>query len=318
MRLLLLITIIFCLFGCKKKDSSNTEELLLGLYLLQPTDLILELGFPGSQNKIQNGDLIGKTSGVTVKVGGVTATGVSAVNSDTIQFTMPTIPGITENSAVDFAVEKDGATVFSTKVRYRPLLSWAINEPHATFRYIDGRDNKNFFQITATTATHVFNTFGHGGSDLDIYYFTSLNGTMIPFAEKRRTGAEFNRVALNAGTVYIMIKHISGFGGTYNLQVANAGVVASSSAKLTYNGWPFNLCYDTMGTGPATGNNCLAQMAVYSPTRTGRCTYPGDEGLTTRNYYAEGGFANQTTNLNGCLFPGGGSYNEAEAIFILD
>ncbi|MCW7468495.1 hypothetical protein [Leptospira kanakyensis] len=314
MRTILLITIISCFFNCKKKDSSNTEELLLGLYLLQPTDLILELGYPGSQNQIQNEALAGKISGVTVKVGGVTAAGVSAVNSDTIQFTMPTIPGITENTPVDFAIEKDGAAIFSTKVRYRPLLGWAINEPHGTFRYIDGRDNKNFFQITATTATHVFNTFGHGGSDLDIYYFTSLNGTMIPFAEKRRNGAEFNRVALNAGTVYVMVKHISGFGGTYNLQVANAGVVASSSATLYT---PASLCYDTMGTGPATGNNCAVLMDATVQAgfaRTGRCTYPGDDGLTTRNYY-QNGFGTAYAQ-NTCLNPGGGSSNEAESIFL--
>ncbi|TGL88800.1 hypothetical protein EHQ68_09195 [Leptospira congkakensis] len=318
MKPILLISIFLCLFHCKKKDSSNTDELLIGLYLLQPNDLILELGYPGSQNQIQNSELVGKNSGVTVKVGGVAATGVSAVGSDTIQFTMPTIPGIFENSAVDFAVERNGAVVYSTKVRYRPLLNWPINEPNGIFRPIDGRDNKSFYQITATTAIHTFNTFGHDLADLDIYYFTSLNGTLIPFAEKRRTGAEFNRVSLNAGTVYVMVKHVDGLGGTFNLQVANSGVVASSSDKLTYSGWPFNLCYDTMGTGPATTNNCLAQMAVYNPTRRGRCTYPGDKGLTTRNYYAEGGFANQTTNQNGCLFPGGGSYNEAEAIFILD
>lgn len=314
MRQILLITILFCLFNCKKKDSSNTEELLVGLYLLQPTDLILELGYPGSQNQIQNGDLAGKTSGVTVKVGGVTATGVSAVGSDTVQFTMPTIPGIFENAAVDFVIEKDGAVVYSTKVRYRPLLAWTINQPQATFRPIDSRDNKSFFQITATTATHVFNTFGHTLSDLDIYYFTSLNGTMIPFAEKRRTGAEFNRVALNAGTVYVMVKHISGLGGSYNLQVANAGVVASSSATLYT---PASLCYDTMGIGPATANNCAVLMDATVQVgfaRTGRCTYPGDEGLTTRNYY-QNGFGTVYAQ-NTCLNPGGGSFNEAEAIFL--
>lgn len=318
MKPVFLITIFLCLFTCKKKDSSNTDEILIGLFLLQPTDLILELGYPGSQNQIKNSDLVGKTSGITVKVGGVTATNVSAVSSDTIQFTMPAIPGVSENTAVDFVVEKDGASVYTTKVRYRPLLNWSINEPHAIYRPIDGRDNKSFFQITATTATHVFNTFGHDLFDLDIYYFTSLNGTPIPFANKRRNGAEFNRVALNAGTVYVMVQHISGFGGSYNLQIANSGVAASSSAKLTYSGWTFNLCYDSMGTGPITANNCDAQMAVYNPTRNGRCTYPGDQGLTTRNYYAEGGYANQTTNQNGCLNPGGGSSNEAEAIFITE
>ncbi|MGV3665714.1 MAG: hypothetical protein ACO1NV_06255 [Leptospira bouyouniensis] len=120
---------------------------------------------------------------------------------------------------------------------------------------------------------------------------------------------------LSAGTVYVMVKHISGFGDSYNLQVANSGVVASSSAKLTYSGWAFNLCYDTMGTGPATANNCDALMAVHSPTRSGRCTYPGDQGFTTRNYYLEGGF---TTNYSEttCLNAGGGSQNEAESIFI--
>ncbi|MBM9589945.1 hypothetical protein JWG41_05775 [Leptospira sp. 201903075] len=318
MKPILLLTLLLCLLGCKKKDSSDTETTLLALFLLSPSDVVFELGYPGSQNQLQNTALAGKTSGITIKVGGVTATGVSSVGSDTIQFTMPTIPGITENAAVDFVVEKDGAVVHSTKVRYRPLVSWTINQPHSTFRSIDGRDNKSFFQITATTAMHVFNTFGHGSSDLDIHYFTSLNGAMIPFAEKRQTGSEFNRVSLNAGTVYVMVKHISGFGGTYNLQVANSGVVASSSAKLTYSGWTFNLCYDTMGTGPATADTCAVQMAVYSPTRTGRCTYPGDNGLTTRNYYAEGGFANQTTNQTGCLNPGGGSSNEAEAIFITE
>ncbi len=314
MRTLILVSILLCLIECKKKNSSNTEEILLGLFLIQPTDLILELGYPGSQNQIQNGDFTGKTSGVTVKVGGVAATGVTEVSSDTIRFTMPTIPGITENTAVEFTIEKEGTVVYSTKVRYRPLLSWTINSPNSTYRYIDGRDNKSFFQITATTATHVFNTFGHGGSDLDIYYFTSLNGTLIPFAEKRRTGADFNRIALNAGTVYIMVKHISGFGGTYNLQVANAGVVASSSATLYT---PASLCYDTMGTGPAISNHCgvLMDATVQAGfARTGRCTYPGDEGLTTRNYY-QNGFGTAYAQ-NTCLNPGGGSSNEAESIFL--
>lgn len=310
MKPILLISLLFCLFGCKKKNSSDTELILLSLFLLTPNDVILELGYPGSQNQLQNGDLSGKLSGITLKVGGITA-----VTSDTIQFTMPTIPGITENSSVDFVVEKNGGVVFSTKVQYRPLLSWTINEPHSTYRPIDSRDNKSFFQITATTATHVFNSFGHDAFDLDLYYFTILNANPVSFAEKRRNGAEFNRVALNAGNVYIMVKHISGFSGSYNLQVANSGVVASSSAKLTYSGYTFNLCYDTMGTGPATGNNCDAQMAVYSPTRSGRCTYPTDQGLTTRNYYLEGGFDTAYAE-NTCLFPGGGSQNEAESIFI--
>ncbi|WP_232369371.1 hypothetical protein [Leptospira abararensis] len=284
------------------------------MLLLAPNEVVFEWGYPGSQNQLQNAELVGKTSGITIKVGGVAATGVSAVASDTIQFTMPVIPGINENTAVDFALEKDGAVVYNTKVRYRPLVSWNVNEPNGIYRPIDSRDNKNFFQITATTATHVFNTFGHALSDLDISYFTSLNGTPTPFATKRRNGAEFNRVALNAGTVYIMVQHISGFGGTYNLQVANSGVVASTSATLYT---PPSLCYDTMGVGPATTNHCAVLMdAVIQAgfARTGRCTYPSDNGLTTRNYYQNGfgtAYAEST-----CLFPGGGSQNEAESIFI--
>ncbi|TGM26737.1 hypothetical protein [Leptospira levettii] len=315
MRFISIILVLFCFIGCRKKENSDTELTILGLYLLTPNDVILDLGYPGSLNQLQNSELVGKLSGITLKIGGVTATGVSAVSSDTIQFTMPTIPGITENQAVDFVIEKNGTILFSIKVRYRPILSWSINQPVNLLRPIDGRDNKSFFQITATTANHVFNTFGHNLSDLDLYYFTSLGGNPIPFAEKRRTGAEFNKVSLNAGTVYIMVKHISGFGGTYNMQIANSGVVASSSAKLTYSGWTFNLCYDTMGLGPATANNCDAQMAVYNPTRSGRCTYPGDQGLTTRNYYDEGGFSTAYSE-NTCLNPGGGSQNEAESIFI--
>ncbi|WP_039938085.1 hypothetical protein [Leptospira terpstrae] len=311
----LMITLLLCMLGCKKKDSSDTETILLGMLLLAPNDVILEKGYPGSQNQLQNTELVGKTTGITIKVGGVATTGVSAVSSDTIQFTMPVIPGINENAAVDFAVEKDGAVIYNTKVRYRPLVSWNVNQPHSIYRPIDSRDNKSFYQISATTATHVFNTFGHGGFDLDISYFTSLNGNPISFANKRMNGAEFNKVALNAGTVYVMVQHISGFGGTYNLQVANSGVVASTSAKLTYANWQFNLCYDTMGIGPATGNNCDAQMAVYSPTRSGRCTYPSDQGLTTRNYYLEGGFDTAYAQST-CLNPGGGSQNEAESIFI--
>lgn len=314
MKPILIITLLLCLLGCKKKESSDTETILFGMLLLAPNDVIFERGYPGSQNQIQNTELVGKTSNITVKVGGVAATGVSAVASDTIQFTMPVIPGINENAAVDFAVEKDGGVVYSTKVRYRPLVSWNVNEPHAIYRVIDARDNKSFFQITATTANHVFNTFGHGLSDLDISYFTSLNGTPIPFATKRRNGAEFNKVALNAGIVYVMVQHISGFGGTYNLQVANSGVVPSSSATLYT---PPSLCYDTMGTGPATTNTCAVLMndtVQAGFARTGRCTYPSDNGLTTRNYYQNGfgtAYAEST-----CLFPGGGSQNEAESIFI--
>lgn len=315
MRLILITTVLFCTIACQKKNSSDTETALLGLYLLTPKDVVLEWGYPGSVNQFQNTELVGKTSGITVKIGGVTATAVSATASDTIQFTMPNIPGITENQAVDFTIEQNGVVVYSTKIRYRPIVSWSINQPNSQFRYIDGRDNKSFFQITATNATHVLNTFGHGLADLDIYYFTSLNATPIPIAEKRRSGAEFNKITLSSGTVYVMVKHFSGFGSSYNLQIANSGVIASSSAKLTYSGWTFNLCYDTMGTGPTTTNNCDVQMAVYNPTRSGRCTYPGDQGLTTRNYYAEGGFSTAYSE-NTCLNPGGGSQNEAESIFI--
>ncbi|TGM43968.1 hypothetical protein EHQ92_14795 [Leptospira biflexa] len=302
----------FCALHCKKKDSSDMELTLLGLYLLSPKDVILEWGYPGSQNQFQASELVGNTSGITLKIGGITATGVSEISSDTIQFTMPTIPGIT---AVSFVVEKEGSSMYSSQVRYRPLLSLTPNQTNSQFRIIDGRDNKSFFQITATTANHVFNTFGHNLSDLDIHYFTTLNGTPIPITEKRRTGADFNKVSLTAGTVYVMVKHISGLGDQYNLQIANSGVKASSSAKLTYAGWAFNLCYDTMGTGPITANNCDAQMAVHSPTRSGRCTYPGDQGLNTRNYYAEGGFSTSYSE-DTCLNPGGGSQNEAESIFI--
>lgn len=316
MKQYLAFVLILCSFGCKKKDSSDTELLLLALYLSGPKDIIFEWGYPGSYNTLQNSELVGKTSGITVKVGGQTATGVSEVASDAIQFVMPTIPNVNENSAVEFQIQKDGETVFTTSVRYRPLVDWSINEPSSTSRFIDGRDNKNFFKITATTANHVFNTFSHGLSDLDISYFTSLNGTPIPFAEKRMNGAEFNKVSLNAGTVYVMVKHVSGFNASYHLQIANSGVVASSSAKLTYDGYPYNLCYDTMGTGPATTNNCVAIMAVHSPTRSGRCTYPGDQGLTTRNYYSGPGGFTTAYSESTCLNPGGGSQNEAESIFI--
>lgn len=310
MKPILLLTLLLSLLGCKKKDSSDTENTLLALFLLAPSDVVFELGYPGSQNQLQNTALAGKTSGITVKVGGVTATGVSSAGSDSVQFTMPTIPGIIENAAVDFVVEKDGAVVHSTKVRYRPFFSLTTNQPHSSSRPIDGRDNKSFFQMTATAADHVFNSFGHSFADLDFYYFTSLNGTMIPFAEKRQTGAEFNRLTLGAGTVYVMVKHVSGAGGSYLLQIANSsGVVPSSSATLYT---PPSLCYDTMGTGPATGNTCAVLQAAY--TRTGRCTYPSDNGLTTRNYYSNGfatGYAQFT-----CLNPGNGSSNEAESIFL--
>lgn len=311
----ILAVLIISLIGCvKKKEFSDTDLLLVALYLSQPKDYIFELGYPGSYNTIQNSDLAGKTSGITVTVGGQTATGVSEVSSDSIQFVMPTIPNINENAAVDFVVQKNGESVLTTSVRYRPLVDWTINEPTATQRFIDGRDNKNFFKITATTASHVFNSFGHGASDLDISYFSSLNGTPIAFAEKRMNGAEFNKVALTAGTVYIQVKHISGFSTGYNLQIANAGVVATSSATL-YN--PPSLCYDTMGSGPATSTTCPILMATVlgqGHTRTGRCTYPSDSGLTTRNYYSNG-FGTMYAQST-CLNPGGGSQNEAESIFL--
>ncbi|TGL75670.1 hypothetical protein [Leptospira jelokensis] len=316
MKQFLTFVLIICSFGCKKKDSNDAELLLLALYLTAPKDIILEWGYPGSTNTLQNSDLVGKTSGITVTVGGQSATGVAEVSSDTIQFVMPTIPNVNENTAVEFLIKKNGETVFSNFVRYRPLVSWTINEPVSTSRFIDGRDNKNFFQITATTASHVFNTFGHTFSDLDISYFTSLNGTPIPFAEKRRDGAEFNKVSLNAGTVYVMVRHNSGWNATYHLHIANAGVVPTSSAKLTYDGYPYNLCYDTMGTGPTTANDCVAIMAVHSPTRSGRCTYPGDQGLTTRNYYSGLGGFTTAYSQDTCLNPGGGSQNEAESIFL--
>ncbi|MDF3820466.1 hypothetical protein P3G55_11170 [Leptospira sp. 96542] len=323
MKFITVIVFFFGLFvGCTKKKSSDDDLLLLTtLYLLQPTDIVLELGYPGSVNQIQHSDLEGKTAGATVKVGGVAATGVSQVSSNSLQFTMPTVSGITENSSVDFVVEQNGAVVFSNKVRYRPLVEWQVNQPHSVLRPIDGRDNKSFFQITATTAMHVFNTFGHGFSDLDIYYFTGLNASPVAFAEKRMNGAEFNRVSLNAGTVYVMVKHVGGGGGTFNLQVANSGVVPSSSAILLQYDEP-SLCYDTMGTGPATGNTCAVlqanNIANAGWARTGRCTYPSDGGLTTRNYYFKSGIPSfSTPNAeNTCLNPGNGSSNEAESIFI--
>lgn len=98
---------------------------------------------------------------------------------------------------------------------------------------------------------------------------------------------------------------------------SNDGVVptsTSNSVNGTAGVGSTYLCYDSLGFGNANvAGSCDVINGADAANKTGKCTYPSANGITTRVYYGNG-FQTSYAQFT-CLNPGNGSQNETESIF---
>ncbi|TGK08753.1 hypothetical protein EHO60_14335 [Leptospira fletcheri] len=304
---------------CRHGNGGNDNQTLLAFLLLnsQIADFVFDLGFPGSQNTITGYTFSGIASDYTVTIGSVQATGITLVGSTGLQFVMPTISGISENTTVPIVVTQKGAVFISKTARYRPLVAITIGQPNGLIRPISPQDPSSFFSFnTSVTGDHLFNTFGYSATSLNFYYFTSPTSGPTTIVESNTSAAQFKKVTLSSTGNYIFqVKYAGGLGTSFSTNIANGSIVPASTFNEINSQ---SLCYDFMGSGSAADvpDSCTTVNASNLPNRTGRCTYPTTGGINTRNYYNISGFGfigsyAQTT----CTTPGYGSQNEGESIF---
>ncbi|EPG67089.1 hypothetical protein [Leptospira wolffii] len=336
---ILLFSLVLFLSACNKGGKDDSTGLILAYLFYEPpvADIVFDKGFPGSNNVVAGFDFPGVSGDYTVTINGTSATGISLPDSTSLQFTMPSLSGITGNTTVPMIIQKQGVDYIFKTVRYRPLLSITLGQPNAYYERISAGDNSVFFQFTAGTHTvssqlgnvqtdfpaaganddsgnHIINAFGYNGANLNLSYLTSANASDT-FAAAGGTSFVFKKVTLTSGNTYIVrVRHVGGIITYFKMNISNGQITASGTDNhVTDPAWI--LCYDFQGRGSvASGNGCAIQNASNpSGARVGRCTYPSEGGLTTRNYYAFGYstyYAAQT-----CYVPGFGSYNHADAIF---
>jgi hypothetical protein len=306
-------------------------------------DIVFDRGFPGSTNTV-TGDFAGLAGDYAVTVNGVAATGVSLPNAQTLQFTMPLIGGISENTTLGMVISKNGAAHVSKTARYRPLLTVSPGQPNGHFPRVNKFDDSVYFTFTAGTHTvsavlgavqadyaslaaqgyaqddasaHIINIFGYNGASLELY---SLANATAAFTTLSAAGiADLNfRKANFSGNPIIRVKYASGknsAGGTtfsFKINVAKGHITAATSSDYYYGTFGLIGCYEFQGGGG--GANAASFCATKNPgmTRVGRCTYPSGGGITTRNYYSTG--FNQYSSIQTCMIPGNGSYNEKDSI----
>lgn len=301
-------------------DNTTTLTLLAALALSEtPADFYPELGFPGTTTQI-NGEFSGSAASYAVAIQGTNATGVTLPNGTTLQFTMPALSDLTENTTVPIVVKKDGVEVLNKTIRYRPAPTIALNTPNAFNRRLSNLDTSSYFTFTVTGGgNHLINVFGYGFANLDLYYLASPTATPIALATSELSDAEFRRINLPAGTYYLQVKRVSGFLDTYyRTHIANGPFTPSSTSNELDT---FMRCYDFGGAG-APANPAGGCASVNGPPvgviATGKCTYPSSGGIATRHYYlriSDGyGFdpvyAEQT-----CTQPGFDSPNPDQAIW---
>ncbi|TGL57665.1 hypothetical protein [Leptospira sarikeiensis] len=317
----ILIYYLISISACKKDDGqslSDTLGLLAVMNSLPVADIVFPKGFPGSENTI-SGNFTGVSGDYTVLVNGVSATGIDLPGDGSLEFIMPTVPGVSENATFPMIVKKSGNTVLSKTVRYRPLIDVTLAVPNSLNRPISSADPSSFLSINVgSTGDVLFNMFGHIGVNVSLYYYATPTSPQTIIVENERSGAQFKKVNLASGTYIIEVKYADGFlPALYRTNITSGQIQATS-----VNNWTSSaLCYERLGAGSTyvgASHDCNGLNSA-SMTRTGRCTYPGNEGITTRSYYISppgGGpgfntsYAEQT-----CTVPGNGSYNEADAIF---
>ncbi len=299
------MSMLFLLWFLSQKPPTDNEEI---------ADIYFERGFPGTTNSISDGAFSGVAGDFTITVGGVTATGISLPGGNSLQFTMPTLSDITDNKNVVLTVTKSGATVFSKTIRYRPVPSLGFGAPNGTNRPISPNDKSVFFTVTVAGAgEHLFNVFGYGGANLDLYYYSSPVSAPTTIAEGTASNIEFKKVNIGApGTYYFQIKHVSGPRVWFKTNIAD-GEITPASTSNGINDGSF-LCYDRQSTGTASNAASGCTTVNGTGSRSGRCTYvTGSGGINTRHYYIGGFSTNYAQDT--CLIAGNGSENEAEAIF---
>lgn len=306
------------LIGCTK-DNSGTDPLVFFTLLnnFPVADIVFEKGFPGSNNTVTTTNFTGAAGDYTIAIGGETATGISLPGDGSLEFTMPAISGITENTTLPMVITKNGNPFLSKTVRYRPIIDIVLGAPNSYNRLISASDQNSYLRITlGSTGDVLFNIFGYFGANLNLYYYSSPTGPKTTIVENGKAGAQFKKANLVTGTYIIEVRYSSGlFPTSYRTNIANGQVQATSVS----NQFDYRRCYDTLGGGTVyvgATNDCAGLNDDPSITRTGRCTYPTDGGIVTRSYYTKDGYGfdpwyAETT----CTQPGYGSYNESEAIY---
>ncbi|TGK42441.1 hypothetical protein [Leptospira andrefontaineae] len=316
--ILLFYTIGF--IGCTK-DNNNTDPLiyLVALNNLSVADIVFEKGFPGSDNILTTNNFTGVAGDYTITIGGESATGINLPGDGSLEFIMPTVSGITENTTLRMVVTKNGNPLLSKTVRYRPIIDFTLGTPNSYIRPTSAADQNSYFSITlGSTGDVLFNIFGYFGANLNLYYYSSPTGSKTTIIENGKTGAQFKKANLASGTYIIEVKYSNGIiPASYRTNIANGQIQATSVSNWVSSA----LCYEKLGggntyVGPAHDCNGLNSGSM---TRSGRCTYPSDQGITTRNYYISPpgggpGFLTSYAEFT-CTVPGNGSTNEADAIF---
>lgn len=306
-------------------EDDATATALLALFAVasaDQADIYPDLGFPGTLNQV-SGEFPGSGSEYTVTIGGANAAGVSLLSATKLQFTMPGLSEFADNVTVPIVIKRNGETVLSKTIRYRPAPGIALNAPNAFNRKLNAADTSSFFTVViGSSGNHIFNVFGYGAANLDLYYLSSPTATPVAIATSAMTDAEFERVNMTAGTYYLQVRRVSGFLDTfYRTNIANGEITPASTSNETDS---FARCYDFAGSGTTANaaGGCAAINAAAigggSLQLSGRCTYPSSSGIATRHYYIHTGsgygfdpfYAEQT-----CLQAGLGSINTDQAIF---
>lgn len=307
---------------CGESSDNSAELLFAGLLLsVEPAaDIVPETGFPGSSVTVQDSLFTGAPGDYTVRINGSTATVVGLSSGASITFTMPSL-SLTENTTVPILIEKNGSTVLDKTIRFRPALDITVNEPNTLQRIVSPNDTRSFFRLTVPGgADFLFNVFGGGGDNLDIYYHTSPTSGATSLATAENGGTDFKKINLSAGTYYIEIRRSGGpFNTFFYLNVANGPMAPVSTANLFEGS---RLCYDYGGAGQSNPGPGCDNVNDNANFRTGQCTYPTASGIQTRSFYIKEAFGfNPCKARDGCIdptSPGFDSPNPSEALFQTD
>ncbi|EPG73703.1 hypothetical protein LEP1GSC058_4017 [Leptospira fainei serovar Hurstbridge str. BUT 6] len=321
--LILFIPVLLLQFSCKKGGGSSDQNTLLFLlfYNASVADFNPVLGFPGTINTVTStGSFTGSSSTYTVTVDSVSATGVTVLDVNTLQFIMPSLSKYSENTTVNITVTGSGAVILSKTIRYRPAPPISLNVPNAFNRPISAQDPSSFFTVTiGSSVPHIFNVFGYLGTDLNLYYYSSPTSSATTIAASGMTDSEFERVNMTAGTYILQVKFVSGFNASYKTNIANGTITAATNSNEIDD---YRRCYDYMATGTSQGTGCADVNAAHLADRTGRCTFPTSQGIFTRSYYLfysaqYGGMYGFTASYaqTTCTQPGYDSPNPDKAIF---
>lgn len=343
----LIVLVFFSLLAgtCKSAKEDDLNQTLMLLFLSEQesplADLVFERGFPGSNNVVE-GTFSGDAADYTVTINGVDAGGITL--SGGLQFTMPLLAGVSENTTVPLVILKNGAEVLNKTVRYRPLLSLTPGQPNGYHHAVRQYDDSVYFTFTAGTHTvstqlanvqaaypeyaaegyaedfsdsHLINIFGYSGANLQLHSLASANAAFTELADRGISNLNFKKARFS-GNPIIRVRYAGGntlFGGTtfsFRINLASGHISAASSSDYHYPGWGLIGCYEFQGSGSAAdpANFCATRNS--GMTRVARCTYASENGITTRNYYSTG--FGQFSAIESCMIPGNGSYNEKEAI----